>query len=123
MRNAWLANPEAREDPPRRVLHTRVIDVTVWQYTEEDEAYPEDKRALRTYREHLVPLAALQTRAFEMFNTHATIEDVAKTLSDFLRIACSKKEESRNLNEKSSKNGVPRGLTGEDITPKTYAIG
>lgn len=49
------------------------------------------------HKEHLVPCALIRNRAFEMYHDKKTVEEVAKMIGQFLRIAHISPEEARLL--------------------------
>lgn len=109
LHDVWEANGKGE----KRAAHTRLIDIIVWQYT-----LVEGRSVGGTYREHLVPLAALQDKALRMFREDRTIEDVAEMLHRLLRIAYITKAEAALLNKQEGmKNGMPKDFDWESPTP------
>lgn len=109
-RAAWVLRhfwEEQQEDEKREArVHTRLFDPLI------HEGYINVGKSKKGggHVEHLVPCALLRNRAFEMYWDNKTVEDVAKMLERFLRIAHIAPEEARRLDiELGHKTTMPPG--------------
>ena len=120
-RAAWVLHDcwDANGHPAHAVLHTRVIDHIVWQFT---PVVGTSKKG-GGHREHVVPLVRIQTLAFEEFAKGATFEDVGGMIGVLLRIAHIHPAEAKRLDQDLGlKEVMPEGWSWRTGDPLARLI-
>lgn len=104
---------EQKDNEPRAVcVHSRIFEPLIYnEYIQLNQ-----KTAILSYPEHVVPCAYIRNYAFEMFWEGKTVEDVAGMIGRLLRIAYITPEERRKV------DALHKSTMPTDWNPETDSV-